>query len=428
VSALALRQRVLLTPRTGSGLRPSFAWDFRRRTLHPAMSFSRASAASYVDSDGLLKQAPAHSPCFEHDPLTGACLGLSCWMQSTNQVAHSQALTAGGWRSTNVTVTDGAQPAPDGTASAATIRENGATAVHEVEYDVSIVTGSVYGVSVFVKNISGARWINFGVSGGNWFNFQPSTGTVGSSNGLAGIVTRAIGGGWYRISALYTAPASTTTSVRLYLSATNAGIGGPSYSGDNSSTIAAWGFQFETAGVGVTSYIPTNGSTATRSVDVCAMALASMSGWDGTQGGAVVAAYRPHAFVPPVPGYQQMAAYLFKTDYQNSVSILAQDGGGGYAKSQVWSGGMYQNGLTASAVGAPFTRRRQALGWSAGRLAVAIDGGPVTGSSGSYALPAGPPDTLWLGYYIGHALQGTLESVAYYKGARPDAFVQGVSR
>ena len=35
------RGRALLDPQRGPRLRPSFAWDFRRKALHPAMNFSR---------------------------------------------------------------------------------------------------------------------------------------------------------------------------------------------------------------------------------------------------------------------------------------------------------------------------------------------------------------------------------------------------
>lgn len=430
MSALAHRQRALLEPHTSSGLRPSFTWDFRRKALHPAMSFSRGSAGWSFDSDGLLKQAAPNVPRFDHDPVTGQCLGYLAEMQSTNFIIYSADGSA--WPLANVTQSTDGTKGPDGATEAVRIAASAGAGSHFANRGAAGQgAGNQIVMSAFFKQGT-TRYVVLVFSGdGPWhsgtFDFQTGA-WVGSGTNATLLPPRRLANGWWRLAAAWS-PTNDVGGVGV--APTNLGTGivdDISYAAAGTETVYTTGWQVDTTGVGLTSYIPTNGNTATRGADLCAMPLASMPGWDGTQGGALVAAYRPHSFVPPVPGYQQMAAHLFKTDYQNSISILAQDGGGGYAKSQVWSGGVYQNGLTASAVGLPFARRKQAVGWSPSRLAVAIDGGPVTGSSGNYALPAGPPDTLWLGYYIGHALQGTLESVAYFRGARTDAFVQGVSR
>jgi len=48
-------------------------------------------------------------------------------------------------------------------------------------------------------------------------------------------------------------------------------------------------------------------------------------------------------------------------------------------------------------------------------------------ASGSFMLPVAP-STMAIGYRNTGQLNGTIESIAYYAGARSDAFIQAVSR
>ena len=73
-------------------------------------------------------------------------------------------------------------------------------------------------------------------------------------------------------------------------------------------------------------------------------------------------------------------------------------------------------------------RRRVAAGWSTSRVAVATDGAMGGSASGSYALPVNPTQLYPGSWTAVSPINGTIESIAYYRGARPDAFVQAVSR
>ena len=88
-----------------------------------------------------------------------------------------------------------------------------------------------------------------------------------------------------------------------------------------------------------------------------------------------------------------------------------------------------QFGLAAGTPIAAFTRSKMALGWGTSRGVRALDGAIATTASGSYSLPVSPAN-LYIGnsYAASETLNGTLESIAYYRGARSDAFVQAVSR
>ncbi len=57
------------------------------------ITFTRASTATYVDSDGQLKTAAVNEPRFQHDPVTGRCLGLLIEETRTNLLLNSASLS-----------------------------------------------------------------------------------------------------------------------------------------------------------------------------------------------------------------------------------------------------------------------------------------------------------------------------------------------
>jgi hypothetical protein len=77
-------------------------------------------------------------------------------------------------------------------------------------------------------------------------------------------------------------------------------------------------------------------------------------------------------------------------------------------------------------VSAPFVRKRQAVGWGTTGGQMAADGTLNSTVSGTYLLPVAPTN-LYPGGFV-EILNGTLESIAYYAGARPDAEIVRYSR
>jgi hypothetical protein len=83
----------------GSGaaiVRPSFSRDFAgEKTLNngtgPAITFTRASNATFFDASGTLQTASNDAPRFDHDPATGASRGLLIEEARTNSIRNSQA-------------------------------------------------------------------------------------------------------------------------------------------------------------------------------------------------------------------------------------------------------------------------------------------------------------------------------------------------
>ena len=66
-------------------IEPSLKLDFANaRALDPRITFTRASVATYVGKDGLIKTAGVNEPRFDHDRATGESLGLLIEEQRTN--------------------------------------------------------------------------------------------------------------------------------------------------------------------------------------------------------------------------------------------------------------------------------------------------------------------------------------------------------
>jgi hypothetical protein len=82
--------------RRASQTAPSFSRDFAGlKTLDhgvgPAITFTRASNATFFDANGTLQTAGSNVPRFDHDPATGASRGLLIEEARTNSIRNSQA-------------------------------------------------------------------------------------------------------------------------------------------------------------------------------------------------------------------------------------------------------------------------------------------------------------------------------------------------
>ncbi len=412
----------------GQKTAPDFIWDARTGVLPPGAVFTRASAGWTFDNTGTLVSAGINAARFYYDPATLQPLGYLAEMQSTNGVAWSQKFTDVSWAATGVTVTDNAQMSPDGTADAATMKEDSTTSARGLQWaTLNVVNGSSYGLSVFVKNISGSRWLQLNLGGSLCVNLNPGTGAIGSATG-AGVSeahAQQLANGWWRFSVLITANITAGSSLRLYMVPDSSSANAPSYAGDGSSTVAVFGAQVDAAGAGVTSYIPTAGSAVTRAGDFLSLPTSSIPGWGSSTGGVLVAAYRQHTFTPSLA---QIVVYVTDAQQNNSVRITASSGMDTRWGGDMMSGGtQYLNIFTGDWARAS-NRRKAAFGWSASRGVVAFDGDNILGTaSGNFVLPVAAA-TMDIGYRNSAQLNGTIESIAYYAGVHPDAFVQTVSR
>lgn len=200
--------------------------------------------------------------------------GLLVEPARTNIIAQSNNFNSTWARYTCIATKD--KVGPDGVPnSATTIVDNsaGGTSVNvRATLDVTVATSTAHTFSVFVKEDQlGWVWLathsfttpaNFT---GAFFNV--SSGVVGTTS--AGYTARIedYGNGWYRCSITFTTDATDTTGTLII--GVSDGDSDITVDLDGTSSILIYGAQFE-AGSYPTSYIPTNGATATRAAETVA--------------------------------------------------------------------------------------------------------------------------------------------------------------
>jgi len=220
------------------------AW-FRLLTTDPAASsptqgtttFTRASAANYIDGAGVLRSAAVDTPRYQDG-------GLLIEQASTNFLSNSEDFAVFPWTVTgaaNVSMVN-TIVAPDGTTTADTL--NLATNViwggNALNVQQSgLVSSAAYTCSIFIKS-GGATTCTLRLR-------DQSTGAVQD-------VVTALTASWQRVSVSLTTGAG-TTAIAVLIGATD---------GD----VHIWGAQLETSSK-ATSYIKTLGASVTRAADIC---------------------------------------------------------------------------------------------------------------------------------------------------------------
>lgn len=288
-----------------AGSRPSLDLRFAEsKSLNDSITgsnlitFTRGSTATYYDSAGVIQTASTDTPRFDHDPVTGECLGLLIEDARTNLFTYSEVqFGSAGWDQesgqTPVDLSLNALGVFDGVR----ITSNGQN-WHGLKTNLAqlptLTASTSYVLSVWFKpgdsNPSnkfrlqikdpalGAGLIT--QKGNNSTDhFSASSYTVGSvpAQGTAEVLSvENAGDGVIRINVKFV-PAATSSAYQVNLgpNATTAG-----------ETIILLGLQIE-EGENPSSYIPTNGSQVTRSVDVVDITGTNFSSWYGNNVGTV---------------------------------------------------------------------------------------------------------------------------------------------
>ncbi len=231
--------------------------------------FTRASTATYVAKDGLIKTAAINEPRIDFLDSTEGSLKIE--PQSTNTVTYSEDFSNAYWIKNNTNVTVNAATAPDGNVTADFVYQNTANSQHAIFHRGSVTNGLNYILSYFVE-YNGTQWVQLAGSTGfsltDYVNFDILNGVVGTVNGSPidyGIED--YGNGRYRIY-LVQAAKSTTTAAIFPLSLLQGDTASriPTFTGDGTSGVYLWGANCIQASY-ITSYIPTSGATATRTQD-----------------------------------------------------------------------------------------------------------------------------------------------------------------
>jgi hypothetical protein len=198
------------------------------------LTFSRASSATRVASNGLIEKVRTNLITYSEDMVTAKALS-------------------------SVTATNNVTTAPDGTTTAASVEADG---VSTVFIRTSATTFGAVNFSLYLKYDS-QQFVQIIISGdsGCFVNFDIQNGVIGDAGAkTTNVQIENVGNGWYRCSA-YLNPAA-AGSLRVYhVSSLTAGYGVSSTTIGN--TYFTWGWQAEDGDI-ATDYIAT--TTAAVSV------------------------------------------------------------------------------------------------------------------------------------------------------------------
>jgi L-rhamnose mutarotase len=183
--------------------------------------------------------------------------------QRTNLLTYSEDFGDSDWTKANVNINTNTVLAPDGTITADEQIETTGNATHLSFQNTTVSNAATVSLSLFVKRKNTRYCILLENATGKRIGFNFDTGLIEFKSSNIETFVEQFTDGWYRIGFTCTVP-STSAIFRVYNTPDGTTI---SYTGDDVSGFYLWGAQLE-AGDYATSYIPTNGSTVTRSADV----------------------------------------------------------------------------------------------------------------------------------------------------------------
>lgn len=348
------------------------------RQPRPVVSFSRASTATYIGADGLLKTVEQNEPRFDYDPITHVCKGLLIEESRANLFLYSEQFDNAVWNKGGNTITANAAAAPDGTTTADKyIPNNGQTATWMPQF-VSGQAAGTFTVSAFLKDAGGGYanlYFYTTEHGDNWCRINLSTGALDST---AGPVTKTLQiqqliNGYYRCSMTFT-----TTGMTSF----QAGIRHSGWTGDGTKGFYMWGLQIE-AGSFPTSYVPTTSSSVSRAWEVCSLSGSNFSSWYRADEGGLVVDRIPARY-PLVAEYDPVL--ISDGTFNNAIDLRVVGG-----TTQACDGLLIASGTTyvdsSNVAAAAGVQHKQAMTFSAASCVDCLDGGAVFTDS-SVAVPS----------------------------------------
>lgn len=202
----------------------------------------------------------------------------------TNLVQFSEHFGASYWTKSGSSIVSNNAISPDGNLNASKLVEGSNNGIHFINVVVSVSNATQYTSSIFVKS---AERKKFGIRDGfsnAYVTINLIDGSIISSNNVVPTpkITK-LKNDWYEISYTFQT-AATSATLKAYPLPDSYTSGSPetySYQGDGTSGVYIYGAQFE-LGNSQTSYIPTYGTSVTRSKDACSSSSVSISSTDFT--------------------------------------------------------------------------------------------------------------------------------------------------
>jgi hypothetical protein len=287
-----------LFPEEGPSLSLNLAGS---KTLDPRITFTRTSSGTRTNSQGLVEVVPANFPRFDHRYVNGEIesLGLLIEEQRANLVTRSNDFSNSVWAGycggkSNITYNTTDVVAPDGlfTSTKVARGSNGCDGSLAWGFHWNsgiggtiINTTDTYTASIWARGLVGGEVINVGFNDSQMTNHTLST-------------------SWTRITRVGVAN-TTDRGFQVKSDTIN-------------QTFYIWGAQLE-QGAFPTSYIPTLGSTVTRTADNASMTGSNFSNWYNQTEGTLFTQYKTIG-----DKSNQMVAQIRSDDGNNRVEIRAQ--------------------------------------------------------------------------------------------------------
>jgi hypothetical protein len=359
----------------------------------PTPTFTRASTATFVGSNGLIQSATINTPRFDHDPVTLACKGLLIEESRTNLLTQSESWQTGSSFTGPITpsISNNTTTSPDGLLTADTLSGSNGTladgSVNSTWRLPNISSSTTYTFSIYIKSLGVATKAEIRIR-------DNSTGT--SVQTLDTNITS----DWKRISVTATT-GGTTTSIRCIIQNTD----GP---------IAIYGAQLE-AGSFPTSYIPTTTTALTRSADVCSITGGDFTSlYNATEGTILANASTPASGDRTVLSIDDNTA--------NEMTRLRTEGTNPFFK--VTDGGSDVVAIDAGTVTAN-TTFKLAAAYEINNFAASINGGAVVADT-SGTIPT--VDRMRIGAgQGGNTMCGHIARIQYFRKRLPDAKLQSLT-
>jgi len=275
MSNLLEKASIILTPTAYSD---GTLHSIKPNTATGDFDFTRSTTATRENSSGNIESVAANLPRIDYLGGTGHIL---LEPQSTNTATYSNDFTQGDiFNSSNdpsltaSILTSQQATSPDGTNNAWLLKDNngGGSGVVALRYfDTTVTSNDFNTLSIFVKKALSNDFIllktggfDGGSSGSTWFDIN--NGTLGNVSGSHTAKIEDYGSGYYRCSITFKTVTDVAGSIQLQLASTN---GNNQVTKDGTNGVYIFGLQCEADASQdfATSYIPTSGTTVTRSQD-----------------------------------------------------------------------------------------------------------------------------------------------------------------
>jgi hypothetical protein len=325
--------------------------------------------------------------------------------QRINLVTYSEDFSNGSWTKSQSSAILSNITSPKGTQNVYKFTENTASSKHQLFTTISSYTELT--ISFFAKKEERSF---IAVEKSGWGNtiFDLNIGSVVSGTG--DVID--FGNGWFRCSAFYTASPAQTQFYLILMqdSSTN------SYQGDGNSGLYLWGIQAE-AGSYATSYIPTSGTTATRSAETCNNA-GDVNTFNDSEGVlfAEISALADD-------GTNRIFGISNNSNFNESI-LLRYSNNSNEIIAQVRKGGVYEFSMNHTLTDSTLFSK-VAFKYKQNDFSLFVNGFEV-GTSPTGDIITGL-DTLSLSYIGGNQFYGNIKQIQYFPTALTDSELQALT-